>query len=621
MKLKSLLVAVTLALASASVLAQTAEYISHTVTKGQGLYSISRMYGVSEQEIIQLNPGSEKMIREGQQLRIPQKQKQQGERKFHTVKAGETLYSLSKMYGTTVSAICAANPGLEVSTFKAGDVIVIPGASDNNAGQSQDTDPAQENASQQQNPADEPQAGQPAELHAVRTHLVQKRETVYKICTMYGITQEDFLQANPEYRYSRLRKGDLVVIPGPDSKKNGKNQVDTQNVPDSQNSQALNVPEDSEAKLPWNLAGLLSGQDKDNFDGVRAALIMPFNLQDTLFDTEKKKSVEFYEGTLIALDKLKNEGISVDLHVYDSGNENSPITDILEKPEMKQMDIIFGPRYDTQVHEAAEFAKSCQIPMVLPVNSSVDEVYSNPYLYQVNTPQSYLFSEVYEKFLKEFPHAKLIIIDCGEFAKNPFLDGFKPYLQEHGREYLTIDADTSVTKFEEVLDPECQNIFLLNSSSQGALKNMIPILQLVTRKKNPAIETHLFGYPEYQAYTADHLDEFYEVDTWFYTWFYTNSILPEAKEFQNEFHRSFSRQMLPTYPSYAAYGYDMTYYFIKGVAKYGEKLSENLDLIKTKPVQMGFRFERASNWGGFINHKVFFVHLTDTYRVEKIDFD
>ena len=35
--------------------AQTDSYFLHTVTKGQGLYSISRMYGVTEAEIISID--------------------------------------------------------------------------------------------------------------------------------------------------------------------------------------------------------------------------------------------------------------------------------------------------------------------------------------------------------------------------------------------------------------------------------------------------------------------------------------------------------------------------------------------------------------------------------------
>ena len=54
--------------------AQSNGYFLHTVTKGQGLYSISRMYGVTENDIIALNPGSETVIKVGQQLRIPQRE-------------------------------------------------------------------------------------------------------------------------------------------------------------------------------------------------------------------------------------------------------------------------------------------------------------------------------------------------------------------------------------------------------------------------------------------------------------------------------------------------------------------------------------------------------------------
>ena len=43
--------------------------------------------------------------------------------------------------------------------------------------------------------------------------------------------------------------------------------------------------------------------------------------------------------------------------------------------------------------------------------------------------------------------------------------------------------------------------------------------------------------------------------------------------------------------------------------------------LETNPVQMGFKFERVSNWGGFINRKVFFIHFSNDYKVEKIDFD
>jgi len=46
-------------------------YILHTVEKGQSLYSISSMYGVTQEEIVKLNPGSNEKIYIGRTLRIP----------------------------------------------------------------------------------------------------------------------------------------------------------------------------------------------------------------------------------------------------------------------------------------------------------------------------------------------------------------------------------------------------------------------------------------------------------------------------------------------------------------------------------------------------------------------
>ena len=48
-------------------------YFLHTIEKGQSLYSISSMYGVSQADIIRLNPGCDEKIYAGQTIKIPQK--------------------------------------------------------------------------------------------------------------------------------------------------------------------------------------------------------------------------------------------------------------------------------------------------------------------------------------------------------------------------------------------------------------------------------------------------------------------------------------------------------------------------------------------------------------------
>ena len=56
-----------------TMMAQTITgHFIHTVTKGQSLYSVSSMYNVPNADIVKSNPGSDKGIKVGQVLRIPQ---------------------------------------------------------------------------------------------------------------------------------------------------------------------------------------------------------------------------------------------------------------------------------------------------------------------------------------------------------------------------------------------------------------------------------------------------------------------------------------------------------------------------------------------------------------------
>ena len=577
----------------------------HTVTQGQGLYSISRMYGVTEDDIIKLNPGSEKVIRTGQELRIPNR-KQPASGKFHTVQKGETLYRLAVQNRISVKELCDANPGLSAENFKIGQVITIPAPSDE--------DPL---ASTIENAGESAPQEIRTDIRTIQsdtatfktTHVVKRRETIFRICRNYGITQEEFLKANPEYKYNKLKQGVVVKIPF--------SQKET-----AQRKQRINEAQNRMQSIPDSTLFFMNEtQLEEVTDGViTAALILPFSLDDSA-STMQKQMIEFYQGMLLALDKLKDEDVSVNLKVFDSQADGTSLQPLIESGKLDDADIIFGPRWTNQITEMARWSTAHQVPLVLPMNAGADDVFNNPYVFQLNTPQSYFNQEIYNHFLEQFPNPNVIIMDADEFRRNEFIDGLKTVMADHNIPYSTLDIDTAYQELMDTLAPDKQNIMIINSSSSGPLNTLLPVLQLITRTKAPEIETHLFGYPEYQIYAQDHLDELYEVDTWFYSWFYTNNMLKESVDFNALFRRSFSRQMLVSYPSFASYGYDTGYYFLKGIATYGKDFENHLNEIKTDPVQMGFKFERVNNWGGFINRKVFFVHFSNEYKVEKIDFD
>ena len=429
---------------------------------------------------------------------------------------------------------------------------------------------------------------------------------------MYGITELELVTANPELRSRKMKTGETLCIPYP------KSEQEKQTIPERKEEKP------TEIILPSNEE--LFAESKvlpKDIEQIKVAVILPLLLEDSI-SSDQMKMVEFYEGMLLALDSLKKQGVSVDLHIYDSGNKWASLSPILNKPEMREMNLIIGPVYDTHIAEVAAFAEEAGIRTVIPFARQVDQVFTNPYIYQVNTPQSYFYSEVYDHFFMQFTNPNIIFFDSPEDEDDNMIDGFKREMNYRGVPYTILLADTATNKdtILTVLDTERENILMMTSEKSGCLNNMMPVFQLVKRDTAATkFDIHLFGYPQYQVYTNNHLASFYEIDTYFYSSFYTNNLLPEAKAFHQKYRRTYSKDIVNRYPKYAILGFDITYYFLKAMHLYGTDMDSRLGEMQYKPLQTGFKFERVNNWGGFINRKVFFVHFSSDYELQTIDFD
>lgn len=128
---------------------------THRIRKGETLSHLARKYGVTVGDIERANPGlNARRIQLGQTIRIPTSGPQAAATpstppatgtqpaarpatppapstppaaaKSHTIRSGDTLEGISKKYGTTVSALQQANPGLNPRRLIPGRTIRIP---------------------------------------------------------------------------------------------------------------------------------------------------------------------------------------------------------------------------------------------------------------------------------------------------------------------------------------------------------------------------------------------------------------------------------------------------------------------------------------------------------------
>ncbi|BDC98375.1 LysM peptidoglycan-binding domain-containing protein [Persicobacter psychrovividus] len=99
---------------------------THTIQKGQTLYSIARQYHASVKELEELNPGLTNNIAAGQTIKVPAGTAQAtASKKVHVVKSAETLYSISRQYNVSANQLIQYN-NLKSTALTAGQALKIP---------------------------------------------------------------------------------------------------------------------------------------------------------------------------------------------------------------------------------------------------------------------------------------------------------------------------------------------------------------------------------------------------------------------------------------------------------------------------------------------------------------
>lgn len=589
--------------------AQERRFFTHTVSKGQTLYSISKMYNTTVEEIVEYNPESAVKLSIGQKLRIPQNTTNStpvtvvdGERDgetYHTIKSGETLYRLSKMYGVTPRAICDANPGLSTSNFRVGEVILIPKPE-----RSIEIKTKKENDGEEEEP------------EIIATHKVKKGETIEDICRQYGITEEELLAANPQIKNKKIKKKMVLNIPAPKSKT--ANDKGTEREP-TNHEIFIKVEEYKDS---------INNRRHTGDGRIKVAVILPF-LLDSYAPSEQGRMVEYYQGFLMAVNELKNAGYSFEINTFDSGPKEKSLSELVSSGQLDNMDLIIGAMYPNHNSELAKFAQEKEIPLVIPFTSKEDEIFRNPMVYIVNAMQSYIIPEVTARFTTTFPNANVVFVeDEAKGNKKDFIAGLTDELDNTGATHTTIAMSSLTTPelmlptLKQLLKEDKENIIVPTSSSAKTLGTLLPALvqaEIIDSIDVPDFK--LFGYPEWQIYAKDTREQMYEVETYFYTTFYSHYSLPEVAEFRDKYIRWYNRDIQNIYPRYGMLGYDTGYYFLLAVALYGKEMPERINETEFTPVQTGFKFSRVNNWGGLLNKKIYFIHYGRDYKIEKIDFD
>ena len=341
------------------------KYYIHTVKSGDTLYSIAKAYEVSEAVIKECNPGAADGLKIDQTIKIPVPEKVQAEARAekkrkreylsHKIKAGETLYGIARDYNISVATLMEDNPDVNPQALNVGKSLWVRKAEIGSSSEQEAKEDMAEYADNLNKATDD----------GYIYHVVMPGETIYSLARRYGITENEFVAMNDVD--GGLKSGAVVRVPDPD--RNAKEVAELAQAEATDQNQT----EQNRGNVDVAFRSIPSSEPLD------IALMLPLEVSSK----PNASYVEFYQGFLLGLEHLKEEGRgAVNLTVYNTGHDQLKVKEIVDNGAFDATDLIVGPVYEDELKPVVDFAEKRGVPVVSPL-ANLSAV-KNPVLYQLS---------------------------------------------------------------------------------------------------------------------------------------------------------------------------------------------------------------------------------------------
>ncbi|MGM0572258.1 MAG: LysM peptidoglycan-binding domain-containing protein [Bacteroidota bacterium] len=588
------------------------EFIEHEVKPQETLYGLSRQYGTAIEEILFYNPQAREGLKVAQVLKIPVQPDHGGERDYrlYTVSPGETKFAISREFDLTVEALDEMNPGIEEG-LRAGQQIRVPLRED--VGEKTEPDPP----------------GRfiflPPDMH------VDEPESIDDYC--YEPDVED------HYDVALLIPLYLEEVAMP--------------------FDSLVLPNDFRVTLP---DALMTGLFGDNIN-----LFEP--QEDLSLDYKSFSFLSYYHGVLLALDSIRQRDVDITLHVYDVCRDMDKARAVTARDDFEELDLIIGPFFRQSLQYVTAEAEKHDIPVVSPLLPDQQQLSGYPGLFNAMPSLDAMLQEVAGYVAQNYPKQNIIIVHNNQpgavdiiesfqdtlltrvATVNHFYDSlnlarvngyyFDSTLVGSRRTNLPVMPDTASTRvpatrrsgIHQQVVPRPANVnevIYLSEGMEGVKdkmrrdrKNVLitlisgePFLSNYLRQlhgKRSEYDISIFGIPEWQNYTSIEIDYLQDLKVHIFTSNYYDYQDPYIRSFVKEY-----RRMFLTEPDDDAFkGVQTAYFFFNALMEYGNEFARCMTLLNQLGYNSPFIFKQPlGDESGYENQHTFIYRIQDYTRVE-----
>lgn len=534
-------------------------FIYHNLNPGETIYSLSKTFGVSENDILESNPGLEiTKLSVGTELAIPKREFMNTQQKFedkdnsytfHKVVMGETLSSIAKQYGLSVRQLRKENRDLRYP--QVGDFVRIPGGK-----------------------KDEKVEVEPVKTDTVIPIAEEQPLTVDKTA---GFTLVKDLRGSLDVAvllpFYLNRNSNRTII---DSSKLNKGKYKTTKVSDD-----------------WIYPGSIDFIEM--YDGILLAadtlrslgLTVNLHTYDIKSDTVEVTRL-INSGKLATMDLIIGPVYSHNLSIVSSYAASRGIPVVSPVPLMNNSALIQNPTL-FMASSSLEIAQKA-------LAKKISEYYDHNIIfvhsdtagvdYDVKRFKNLIFSELSYKL----PYEDIKFKEFKFYSKSMF-------------------NNDSINRLSHALSEQSKNLVIIASEDAPVISELIDNVSSLARR----FDIKLLAYPIIRELDRLEQKELFDMDILVYSPYWIDYSKSIVKQFNNNFRNKFHTQ--PLEKSYAWQGYDIAFYFLSGIAMNGNRFVEHPEIHFPELLQSDYDFRRKNAGDGFENQKLFMVRYAKDYEV------
>ena len=518
----------------------------------------------------------------------------------HVVQERQTIYSISKAYGVTMEEIYDANPALKLETegLKKDQILLIPYKGDIRDTAGPEIQPQEEAAEETVGDT----RGKEDDDEGYFIHKVKWYEDLDAIAKKYKVSKESIMNIN-RMTSDKVKRKQELKIPRDPALWEGRtvtadqDDVDVRDVEETDKEVEEAVDEAPEENDGGILDDLFVREGRHD---VNISMLLPFSATKL---GDRISFMDFYCGALMASRVLGSQGVNLDIHTFDVGGGNMPVT----HDRLASSDFAIGPVSKSDIMRASginDGATWIVSPLDMQAEALTDSLQK---IIQAPTPTHIQVKDMVNWIKSDMGHSDRVIVVTPASPESEYLDMVEKEMSEAGLPHVTTTLGSMRT---HIVSGGVNRIVLACEYTERSTVFLIEALRNLYMISGKSSEVVLYSTSKIRTYDQIEVEQLHKVNLHTSVTYAVDYDSKEVKDFLLQY-----RALYNTEPSRSAYsGYDLMKYFSTLAHKFGRKWPRALDRVDYKGLQSDFKLVRTPS-GSYVNNAVRRVVYNPDYSV------